>query len=254
MFYLQGPESWNTRNFDSPERRNQTLDASLSPIKDHTSSSFGSISPISKESTKTPNRFSHHGSLNRNSSFLSSSSIYRSTPDRASVVYRTCSALSIDNMSVDTSAVISSAGSNFMNRSNLARHKSLSTSMHADFDIHMMSTKAKTEPNTSDSNESSELDEDQMATMSELQVSNGSLHLETPTRRRRHRAARKNLSHSFSSSFHNDNVLMSTETATKYELQQYPEEPQTLNCTGIVPNSPMVALSKTDSGFNDMEE
>lgn len=126
--------------------------------------------------------------------------------------------------------------------------------MHADFDIQMMSTKAKTEPNSFDSNESSEPDDDQAAMMSLSQASNASLHLETPTRRRRHRVGRKNLSHSFSSSSPNDNVVMAAAQTTDNEVQQYSEETRNPEYTGNCQNSQAVALSKTDSGFNEMEE
>lgn len=141
-----------------------------------------------------------------------------------------------------------------MNRSNLARHKSLSGSLHADIDIHMMSTAVNTEPNTSDSNESSEPDDDQVAMMSESQGSNGSQHLETPTRRRRRRVGRKNLSHSFSSFAFpkNDEEIATTikddvlQPLCYQELEQkFDEQSQ---------NTETEALSKTDSGFNDMEE
>ena len=144
-------------------------------------------------------------------------------------------------MSIDCSA-----------KSIFGKRKSLSQSLHFN-DMEIQDDKDQTDS-------SGELNEfelcDDNCQMSNSQSSIGSSqHSETPTRRSKYRTAnRKNLSLSFSSCAQNDEddkdnaMLEGSPLACKLTIEpQSQEQPTVLSENKTI-------LSKTDSGFNDMEE
>lgn len=241
------------RHFESPDLPNGSLNVSLSPV-DEKCSAFGSISPIISKGmlATTPTR----SSSKKASLSLSTSSIYRSTPEKASgssLVYRTCSSNSINHMSVDISTASIGPSSSMKRKSLVLRN------FNSDEMLQMMDEKDQT---VSDSNESVFDDE---CLMTESQQSNGSIHLQTPTRRSKFRIAnRKNLSHSFSScqseneSMQDDQAQQSNNQpqATSNSASTFLRQDQqpVKQITGSKTDDCATVLSKTDSGFNEMEE
>lgn len=219
----------------------------MSPVGEKCSE-FGSISPISKEQIAPT--YSRCSSTNKGCLSLSTSSIFRSTPEKEnslSLEYRTCSSNSLNHMSVDRSISVSNA-----QNTSMKRKLQMMKSFHSD-DISQADDKDQT---VSDSNES--IFDDECMMLSESQQSNSSLHPQTPTRRSKFRIAnRKNLSHSFSSC-QSDEHMQDDQTQQPHynadpQQENHPAYPKQLlnetsnDCVASV-------LSKTDSGFNDMEE
>lgn len=220
---------FSARNYGSPTGSN----ASLSSICDQ-ASSFGSLSPISKTIT-TPTR-----PIQQNHSSLSASSIYRSTPER--IAYRTSSSNSLINMSMDCSVIGPRSPAPL-------KRKSLSASF-----CNMKNGQASSF--TAELNDYDDDVNDGAIIMSDSAL-DGSGNSETPTSRNKNRVAnRKNLSRSFSSCLNSEETrdyIMdedeSIEVSPKRFQMSY-EEPTAITTPAKVDG----LLTKTDSGFNEMDQ
>ena len=240
--FFQDLQNIRSKRFLTPRQSDKRISdsplssASLSPVKRE---SFGCISPISKDLNGSPvlARRVEHETTQQNMSHNSASSLYRSTPDRSTII-RSFSATSV-NMSIDggMSMMVSHQNTSCFKRK----------SFHLSDDDHSMNLENGGNRSSSYSNETADYSYDDIMQMS--QSSNGS---QTPVRsqskHRRRSVNRKNLSLSFSSfQADGDDGPVVTPTAES-------ELTAAGGVSRFIGSRNGQTLNRSDSGFNEMDE